>query len=214
MRRRIQAGGLLLVLTLVLSLPACGGQQSTGKSLYDQGLEVVQLMAEMARSEDYVALYSGSSDVQAILERAGQGDFTAPQAVYRLTVPTSAFLALAGEETDLDLSGDLTPAVQKTVEDRLQPALAAQFNAQAGTTALAAASICAAEKLFVSSELKENTLYLYTFEDAVPAAVSFTAGEDGAVSASGVLILNDAFSKDRLTQYAAGLGVTVEEVAP
>ncbi len=204
----------MLGLALVLSVSACGRQEpDVGKSLYDQGLEVVQLMAEMARSEDYVALYSGSSDVQAILERAGRGDFTAPQAVYRLTVPASALLTLAEEETDLELSG-LTPAVRKVVEDKLQPALATMINAQAGTTAIAAASICAADKIFVSGELKENALYLYTFENAVPAAVSFTAGEDGAVSASGVLILNDAFSEDGLSQYAVEFGVTVEEVTP
>ncbi len=230
MKRITRAGGLFLALALALLLAACGGQPQggqaqdggqqpaagSGKSLYSHGLDVVSLMAEMARSEDYIALHTDADEVRAVLEDAGRGDFTAPKAVYCLTVPASAFLTLAGEETGVDLSG-LSPALRRTVEGKLPSALIAQLNAQAGMAAIAAAGVCTAGKSFVSSELDENVIYLYTFENAVPAAVSFIPGENGAVSASGILVLNSAVSEETLQmleQYREELGITVEEITP
>ena len=57
---------MVLAVTTILSLCACGGKSSE-KSLKDQGLEVVALMEEMVRSEAYVQ-YNTSSP--ALLEIA------------------------------------------------------------------------------------------------------------------------------------------------
>ena len=86
-----------------------------------------------------------------------------------------------------------------------------------GAEQLAAASICTAGKVFASDELEENAIYLYTYENAVPAAVSFSRGEDGTVSATGVLVLYDGFpagDTPEVEQFLAELGVEVEEVGP
>lgn len=224
-----RTGALLLGLALAVSLTACGSRpqggqpsqsnppsqsQADGKSLYDHGLEVVNLMAEMARSETYLSLLSPSPEAAALLTDAGQGSFSTPKAVYRITVPISASTAFIAADAGVDLDG-LSPTLRTTVENRLLPALLTQINAQAGSTVLMASSICTAQTFFVSDELTENVIYLYTFDGAVPAGVTFIAGEDGAVSASGMLLLNSRFdfSQDFL-EYVDALGITVEEVAP
>lgn len=214
MRRSTRAARALTALALILSLTACGGDRTGGKSLYRHGLEVADVIAEMARSEDYLAMYGAIPEVAALAADAGQGDFTKPKAVYRITIPASAVLTLLGEEEGLDLK-QLSPALGQIVQAKLQSAFITQINAQAGQAAIAAASVCTAQKLFVSKELTENTIYLYTYENAVPVAVAFTGGADGAVSASGMLVLNENFTQDAvqaLAQYEETLGIQVEEV--
>lgn len=66
------------------------------------------------------------------------------------------------------------------------------------------------------SELAENALYIYVFEDAVPAAVCFTPGEDGTVSAAGTFILNRDFptgSAREIEAYLTDYGAAATVVA-
>ena len=47
-----------------------------------------------------------------------------------------------------------------------------------------------AEQLDMSAdEITADTIYLYTFENAVPVAVSFTVGEGNTISASGTFLI-------------------------
>ena len=48
----------------------------------------------------------------------------------------------------------------------------------------------AQEKLF-GSEITENNICIYTYDDGKPIAVTFILGDDGTVSANGIIILND-----------------------
>lgn len=203
MKRTI--GAALLAAALLL-----GGCQAgrPDKSLYQHGLEVVALMEEMAGNPTYLSLFSGNEAVLAVLAEAAQGDFSQPKAAYRITLPPSALHS--------EVEG-LSGALRENLEARLAAAVFTQVNAMGGAEQLAAASICTAGKVFVSDELEENAIYLYTYENAVPAAVSFSRGEDGTVSASGVLVLYDGFSAGAAPEvkaFLAELGVEVEEVSP
>ena len=51
-------------------------------------------------------------------------------------------------------------------------------------------------KNFRQRNADENVIYLYTFDHAVPIAVTFTVGENKAVSASGVFVMYDLFTCD------------------
>ena len=72
--------------------------------------------------------------------------------------------------------------------------LITQINGMGGTEELAVSSICTHGKTFVDDSITDNTIFLYVYEDALPIAVTFTVGEDGAVSASGTFIMYDGFS--------------------
>ena len=57
--------------------------------------------------------------------------------------------------------------------------------------------------------------YLYVYENACPAAVSFVKGEDNTVSASGTFIINDGFdtsSPESLQEFFGETGAVVENV--
>jgi hypothetical protein len=89
-------------------------------------------------------------------------------------------------------------------------------NARGGSTALAAASICTAGKTFVSDEITADTIYLYTFENAVPVAVSFTVGEGNTISASGTFLIAEELntgSPESIKEFFSEIDLSVEVVS-
>lgn len=213
MKRRMVA--LVMAFALVLSLCACGVENSAkteSKTLLEHGLDVIATMEEMAGSEEYVNFYTGSKEMAEIINEIGAGDYSAPAAVYKLTIDETAieeWTMLSGAE---GLSDNLKAAVtQKAVG----AALITQINAQSGATTLAATSICTAGKTFVSTEASGTMVYIFAYENGCPAAVSFVEGEDHAVAATGNFILNDGFdtsSEDTIRAFFEVTGVKVESI--
>ena len=160
-----------MILAMMLTCMGCGVQKTDGKSLREQGMDIIQVMEEMVKSEDYGNLMSDSADLAEIRRQLAAGDYTSPAAVYVMSGPSSA------------------DALKKQLDSKSATALASQLNAMKGTAALAGTSLYTAGKTFVSDELTENAIYLYTFQNGYPIVVAFTAGEDHAVTAQGTFIL-------------------------
>ena len=60
-------------------------------------------------------------------------------------------------------------------------------------------------------------IYLYTYDNAVPAAVTFSVGEDHTISANGIFVLYDKFadgSADEIKSSFSNIKVEVTEVSP
>ena len=213
MKKRMIA--FVMAFALVLSLGACGGENNNsggGKTLLEHGLEVVATMDEMADSDEYINFYSGNKEMAEIVREIGKGDHSAPVAVYKITVDEKAMEAwdmLSGLE---GLSETLKTAMRQKA---FGAALITQINAQDGATTLAATTICTAGKTFVSTEGDGDAIYLYVYESACPAAVSFVRGEDNSVSASGTFILNDGFdasSPESLEAFFGEAGAVIESL--
>lgn len=68
-----------------------GGGNSSNKTLYEEGLEVISLMEEMASNDTYLKIYSASSEIQDIVRNAGEGDFSEPKAITRLQFQKKLF---------------------------------------------------------------------------------------------------------------------------
>ena len=80
---------LTMAFALVLSLCACGGQNSntpSGKTLLEHGLDVIATMDEMADSDEYINFYTASKEMAEIVKDIGKGDHSAPTAVYKITL--------------------------------------------------------------------------------------------------------------------------------
>lgn len=213
MKKRIVA--IAMAFALLLSLCACGGEStstSEGKALLDHGLDVIATMDEMADSDEYINFYTASKDMAEIVKKIRKGDHSAPVAVYKITIAKEAIEAwdmLSGLD---GLSENLKTAMRQKA---FGAALITQINAQNGATTLAATTICTAGKTFVSTEGDGDAIYLYVYENACPAAVSFVRGEDNTVSASGTFILNDGFdagSPDSLEAFFGEVGAVIEEI--
>ena len=166
-------------------------------------------MEEMANSEAYMQTYSQSLDLQQILEPVRTGDYGQPQAVYRITLSQAGIQSLS-QAVGMDSMSD---KLRSYMEERIQAAIATEINAAGGAMLLAASSICTASKTFVCQELTENAIYLYTYGDGAPAAVSFLRGEDGSVSATASFLLDESFPADdpeALEAYFQEVGAQVE----
>ncbi|MBQ7926014.1 MAG: hypothetical protein IJ335_06940 [Lachnospiraceae bacterium] len=180
----------LIVLIASLLLCACGKTSTSNKALYNHGMDIIALMTEMADNEQYISIFTGNTDIAAIVKGINQGDFSTPKAVYALTVPDAQIDTLA----EIESMGNLSPELKKMLRDRSLAALITQINGFAGANALATASLCSAAKPLVGTTIDNYTVYIYTFENATPIAVIFTPGEDNITGATGQFILHDKFT--------------------
>jgi len=113
-----------------------------------------------------------------------------------------------------DVQG-LSDTLKDYVISKTQNSVANMINARGGTKILVAASSCMAGKCFVSNEITEDVMYIYTYDNAIPVIITFAVGEDGAVSASGSFIFYEDFKADTaqdIEQSLGLIGVNVEEI--
>lgn len=209
--------GLLIVIALimVLSLSACSSNKGNAetKSLYAQGLDVVQIMSEMTQTEEYVDLHTGNSEIKTVIQNISAGDYSSPKAVYAVSI-TDDNLAAMAELNSLDSASE---ELKTFLMQRVLGSLMTQINGMSGVENLAASSVCTVGKTFVNENATEDVIYLYTYENALPVAVTFTIGEDQAVSASGVFVMYDGFtcgSADEIKSFFSDITVDVAEVQP
>lgn len=206
---------IVVVLIMVLSLSACSNSESNAesKSLYAQGLEVVQLMSEMTQTEEYVDIHTGNSEIKTVIQSISNGDYSSPKAVYAISI-TDDNLAAMAELNSLDSASD---ELKTFLTKRVLGSLMTQINGMSGVEKLAASSVCTVGKTFVNENATDDVIYLYTYENAIPVAVTFTIGEDQSVSASGVFVMYDEFtcgSVDEIKSFFSDIVVDVKEVQP
>ncbi len=209
---------LVLVLSLSVSAPVLSAfenkQDSTETaSLYTQGLEIIQLMSETVRMEEYVEVLAGSDEIRSAVQGLAEGDHSSPKTVYAISFSEEDLASIADDSGLENASDDLRSFFMK----RVPGALISRINAMGGVEDLAAASVCTVTKTFAAEKSDQDVIYLYTYEDAAPAAVIFTMGENGTVFASGVFITYDEFacdSADAVKNFFDGVTAEVAEVQP
>lgn len=217
------------ILVLALCLSACGNSESNTaeKSLYTQGLEIVQLMYEVAQSEEYINIHTGNSEIKSIVQNFGAGDYSAPKAVYAISITdenlTAAVYAISTGDENLAAMTELTSpdnhseALKSFLMQKIFSSVMTQINGLSGVENLIATNICTVSRSFVNENVNDNIIYLYTYDNAVPVAVTFIAGENHAVSASGVFVVYDEFtcdSSDEIKSFFRDITVDVAEVRP
>ncbi len=190
---------LLSACMLVLLCCGCGGQESSRKSLNQQGMELIGLMAQMAASEEYGAIMGAENPAfENQLRGIASGDYSVPRTIYEMTVPSvGEFLSAIDGEEALD---GLPDSLKEFLDAKSASLLLNQLNAREGSSSLALASLYTAEKTFVSSELEQDSIYLYFFEDGYPIAVAFHRGEDDTVKATGVFVLAEGMEEASVGQ--------------
>ena len=205
----------VLVLTLILGLAACGAanEAKESKSLYAHGLEVVSMLSEMTRSENFIGIYTANSEIKNIILALGESSYVQPDAVYAITVPEDTLTGMA-ELSNLE---GASKELKSYLMQRVMASLMSQINAMSGVENLAASSVCTVGKTFVSENASENVIYIYVYEGTAPVAVTFTLGEDHTVSATGTFIFYDGFtcgSAAEIQSVFSEIAVNVTEVTP
>lgn len=185
--------------------------EETNVSVKEQGLKLIALMEEMIHTEGYTESYTANERLMEIVEEISGGDYSEPTAVYAISVPEKNLLALSGMEHLDGVSEPLREAVNK----RVLGSLVSQINGRSGAERLAVSAICTLEQTFVSRELTEDVIYLYTYKDALPVAVTFLRGDSYSVSAAGVFIMDESFygaSLEEVEEYFDEIGAEVKKV--
>ena len=205
------------------ALCACGGgragtQDAGDISLYDRGLAVIDIMAEMTESEAYIGLTTANDGIRAIIQNDLAGEHEEPEAVYFISSPEEQLRAW-WDLAEMEETGEMSQELWTFLRQRILASVPSVINGMAGVEELAAANACMAQKTFAVKNEMQDVTYLYVYEDAAPAAVTFTAGEDGTVSASGTFLLQDEFSCGSVAEIEAffeGIGVEAEvgEILP
>ena len=201
---------MLACVSLLSALTGCAAKP--GKTAYDHGLELVQTMAVMANSEAYLAITTGSTEVTEKLIPVQEGTVDQPAAVYAVKLGDE-YLAAMAEWIEVS---EIPDGIKDIANQKLIGAFASQINAYAGAQNLAASAICAAGKTFVDESLTESVIYLYVFDNCPSAAITFTPGEDNAVSASGLFLLyNEVDWSDEaaLTAFFADMGAELSKIS-
>lgn len=204
------------VAALMLGLGACNNNSSGGetKSLYSQGLELVGMMSELTKSEDYVNVYTPNEDIKNIIAEIGNNDYSvAPKAVYSISISEDDLAALS----ELNGINNLSDELKDVLSRKTLGAVITQINGMSGVDNLAAASLCTVGKTFVNENVTEDTIYLYTYENALPVAVTFAVGDNFSVSANGVFVMYEDFtcsSAAEIENFFSEIAVEAKEVAP
>ena len=199
-------------LASLMLLSSCGVTESELPSLEVRGMQIISMLEEIAESEEYLSIYSSDKELLNIIASFAEGDHSDPKTIYRLTLSEESVKSLCGT----DILTFLSPELQSFLESRVQASVINIANARGGSTALAATSICTAGKTFVSDEITADTIYLYTFENAVPVAVSFTVGEGHTVSASGTFLIPEELNTDSpesIKEFFSEIDLDVEIVS-
>ena len=162
------------------------------KTFIIQGLSLISLMKEKAMNDDYSRLLGRNDEFIAKLHELCAGDMSKIHDVIRLSGVFDMFSL--SEERLLQFS----PMLKRELEILLLKSFSANWSNKAEMDKIAAASFIASERTFVSSELKEDCIYIFGFEDdsLYPVAVGFMRGEGNSVSAFSTFVLSKDFVTD------------------
>ncbi len=203
---------LIAAMATILIMTGCDKDKADEKasdlqSLYDNGIEIISVMEEMTGSDVYAELYSLSSEISDLAAEIAGGDYSTQPYVYEINCRAHSLM--------LNELNSLPDNLKELVENRFDSALASQINARESADAVAAGSVFTADKIFVADKDTESCIYLYTYENAYPVMVSFTAGDGGAVYAKGVYIFNKDLknaSEEEINEFLSDYKASVKTV--
>ena len=158
--------------------------ESEDSVLYTKGLELISAIDEIAESEEYREVFSASNEVDTVSSKMGNGDYSAPKAVYKISE-----IELTQNISDMS---SLSENLQKNIQNKIYVALPTMLNASVGTNEIAASSIVTDSKYFICNKLSDSCLYLYVYDGDYSSMVSFIPHDENIVSAGGCFITNKA----------------------
>ena len=178
---------ILFTLLITITLTACGTSKDSA-SLYDQGLKVVKVMDEMAKSDSYVKNFTGNDEILNIVKDIAAGDYSEPKEVYEVTLPENIHQLLLGNtDAEITMSEELDSIMKK----KMMASVVTQINAYGGSMNLAASTVCTAGNSFISKELENDLIYIYVYENAAPVAITFLREGNDIISANGSFLIGE-----------------------
>ena len=169
------------------------------KTFIEQGLSLISFMREKADNDVYAQLLGMSEEVIAKIHPLRTFNVSKISSIARL----SGVYGIYG--LDENLTQQLSPALKREIEILLLKSFSGNWNKNADKDEIEAANVIAAEKTFVCTELKEDCIYIFRFDDCkYPVTVSFVRGEGNSVTAFACFVLDEQFTSYVWREAAMG----------
>lgn len=167
---------VILLFIFMFCLTGCYGnhKKATDQELYYVGLDLIQTIEEMIKSEEYTSLLISGHNFSSLLEKARTNDYDSPVAVYSVTPPDiEELLAFLCE--DMKLWYRLSDNLQQQIKSRISFDMIIDIiNADQGAEPIVFSSTYSASKIVEELSIDENKAFIYVFEESIPIAVSFS----------------------------------------
>lgn len=147
-----------------MSLPS-----DTKLLLAKKGLELIDRMNRLARSEEYLTLMTGASEIRDEIAVITATDYTKPREIY--LVDGAAFVA------------DTTDFIRNYMRKRTLRSVASMINGRNGTQSLAVTAMLQVDDAFRSEAVGHTVIFLYTYGSPYSVLVTYDPTEDGTVMA-------------------------------
>ncbi len=147
-----------------MSLPS-----DTKRLLAEKGLELIDRMNRLARSEEYLNLMTGASEMRDEIAVITATDYTKPREIY--LVDGAAFVA------------DTTDFIRNYMRKRTLRSVASMINGRNGTQSLAVTAMLQVDDAFRCEAVGHTVIFLYTYGSPYSVLVTYDPTEDGTVMA-------------------------------
>ena len=198
---------VLLILCAILVFSAC--EKTEYPTFEEKGMEIVGVIEEMINSEEYLEIYSIQvDDVMSYINSAAEGDYSEAEHIYELKFDDDI-----ADMLNVELDG-LPKSLKEMMKAKLPAAFISLMNNRVGSAAIAAASMTTASTMFLTDETG-NAIYIYTFEEGYPIAVTFAVNDEGICSASGTFLFGADeldFSSAKKLEKSLGGEVEVKKI--
>lgn len=162
---------------------------NTEGKLAAKGLELISRMSRLASSRQYLSLATSS---QPILDEAAviaAADYTSPKEIF--VIDGASF------------KPDTADFIACHMKDRAIRSTAAMINGLNGPQTLSAAAMLQADDAFVCRGLDHTVIYLYAYDAAYSAMVSYKPCADGTVLAAASFVRFPSSGSAAVSRYVA-----------
>ncbi len=209
--RMIRILCIALMAALMMGMAGCAQAEP---DYYQIGLEVADVMSEIADSEAYLSMVGNVESMKSAREMVNTHDYDAPVLVYSINMgDTKEYIRkiVAQEDGTGDVWENLPEKLQEQLLNKVNmTSICNSVNARMGVECVSFASASVAS--IKNSDLTEDepVCYLYIFEKGTPILVSF-----GYHSAAGMFMFIPEESRDNPEAISAlmpDLGVKLEKI--
>ena len=176
-----------LILALFLLTSSFAYAEEASEEWYrERADKLVSTLVELSGNKEYITLFTGSEQLNDQIAQWHEAMSAEPVSVTRHLMRFDALLPLAMNAADVDLP----ESVLKYMGSRLGSSLTNMFNAQQGTTFLAASTVLNISEGFIMPEGFEPCMVVYEY-DGICACVNFFKIGEGVVMATAQMCTKD-----------------------
>lgn len=192
---------LLLILIISIFFSGCSAKAKENINTFSlkKGLEMTQLINHMAKSKEYLQLFSSSESLNTIAESIASNNFDSPDSAIMIKIPKDMQISLLKtlqQFSNINFPED--EIVLQQIEKRAAKSVFSILNGSYGAEWLAVSSIFLIDEIYERpKEMTDLTYVIFQYKGAkIGTFIVFLGGEEKFLQANASLIKLDNFPED------------------